>query len=193
MSTFYLDQTRKSPIPKMEKEEEVPEPGLDRSILKSQNPLMITTPRNGLALAVAGALAIGIPAGYVLAGTASAAPAQDHAAPAHHPASHDHAGMQHNDGKASATQAFREASARMHAGMGDSYTGDVDLDFARGMVPHHRGAVDMARIELQHGTDPSMRELARKVVATQEQEIELMQEWIARHEVKTGSGRTERP
>ena len=43
--------------------------------------------------------------------------------------------------------------ARMHAGMHVAPSGDPDRDFARMMVPHHQGAIDMARLELQFGKD----------------------------------------
>jgi uncharacterized protein (DUF305 family) len=43
------------------------------------------------------------------------------------------------------------------------------------MIPHHQGAVDMALLELQHGTDPALKRLAQEIVVTQRQEIEVMQ------------------
>ena len=58
-----------------------------------------------------------------------------------------------------------------------------DMAFARGMLPHHVGAVDMAKIELEYGTDEEMRELAQHIIDTQQTEIELMQNWIAALEV----------
>lgn len=53
-------------------------------------------------------------------------------------------------------------------------TGDPDHDFAAMMIPHHRGAVDMAKVELIYGKDPVLRRLAQEIVVTQEQEIVVM-------------------
>jgi len=53
-------------------------------------------------------------------------------------------------------------------------TGDPDHDFAAMMIPHHQGAVDMAKAELLYGKDPVLRRLAQEIIVTQEQEIEVM-------------------
>lgn len=55
------------------------------------------------------------------------------------------------------------------------YSGDVDVDFLAMMVPHHQGAVDMARLVLLHGRDPATRVLAEEIIATQTIEIQSMQ------------------
>lgn len=60
-------------------------------------------------------------------------------------------------------------------------TGDVDYDFMRGMIPHHQGAIDMARIMLEQGGDAQMLELAREILAAQEAEITQMQTWLQEH------------
>lgn len=77
-----------------------------------------------------------------------------------------------------AQQAFAEANARMHEGMA-SIPADADEAFMRGMLAHHRGAVEMAEIQLQHGKDPKARELAQAIISAQQTEIEQMERWLA--------------
>lgn len=55
-------------------------------------------------------------------------------------------------------------------------TGDVDRDFVAMMVPHHQGAVDMAKDELKYGHNEQLRRLAQEIVATQRKEITVMQD-----------------
>ena len=80
-----------------------------------------------------------------------------------------------------ASMAFMEANTRMHAAMAVEYTGNPDVDFVRGMIPHHQGAVEMAQIVLEHGSDPEVRKLAEAVIAAQEAEIKWMQDWLAQN------------
>jgi uncharacterized protein (DUF305 family) len=77
------------------------------------------------------------------------------------------------------TQAFMAASDAMHTSMAIEYSGNADVDFIRGMIPHHQGAVDAARIVLEHGSDPDVRKFAESVIAAQEAEIAWMTEWLA--------------
>jgi len=71
---------------------------------------------------------------------------------------------------------------KMHADMGSvGPSGNDDADFVKLMLPHHQAAIDMAKTELLHGTDPQMRRLAQEIVADQQSEIELMQLWLKQH------------
>ena len=79
------------------------------------------------------------------------------------------------------TDEFRQANDKMHMDMGVTLTGDADRDFAQSMIPHHQGAIDMARIALEHGKDPELRKLAEAVVSAQESEIAQLKDWLARH------------
>ena len=69
-----------------------------------------------------------------------------------------------------------EAMTSMDRGMKNApMTGDPDHDFAAMMIPHHQGAIDMAKVELLYGRDPALRRLAQEIIVTQGQEIAVMQ------------------
>lgn len=60
-------------------------------------------------------------------------------------------------------------------------SGNADKDFAMMMIPHHQGAIDMAKVELQHGKDPKLRAMAEMIVKAQEKEIAELKAWQAAH------------
>ena len=59
--------------------------------------------------------------------------------------------------------------------------GDIDKNFVNMMIPHHQGAIDMAKVELQYGKDPQLLEMARKIIEAQDKEIIEMKGWQAAH------------
>ena len=74
--------------------------------------------------------------------------------------------------------AFHGINAKMHGAMDIAFTGNADVDFVKGMIPHHAGAVDMAKTVLAFGKDPEVRKLAEEIIKAQESEIALMQGWL---------------
>jgi uncharacterized protein (DUF305 family) len=80
-----------------------------------------------------------------------------------------------------AIAAYLAASERMHHDMAIEFTGDPDIDFARGMIAHHQGAIDMARALLEYGEDPEIRALAEGIIGAQEKEIAFLRSWLEQH------------
>ncbi|MBZ4023338.1 hypothetical protein CKO11_12805 [Rhodobacter sp. TJ_12] len=82
---------------------------------------------------------------------------------------------------APSTPAFEAARARMQTGMSTPYTGDADLDFVRAMVPHHQGAMEMARIVLENGADPALRQRAKAMLERDQAELDWLEGWLVKH------------
>lgn len=81
-------------------------------------------------------------------------------------------------------QAFADVNDRMHAAMAE-IPPDADEAFMRGMLAHHRGAVEMAEVELQHGKDAQARDLAQRIIAAQQAEIDEMEAWLKQRDIAT--------
>lgn len=89
----------------------------------------------------------------------------------------DHMNMTH-----SPDDVYAPAMTKMHKDMGSvKPTGNVDVDFVQGMIPHHQGAIDMAKIELEKGSDPEIQKLAKDIIKAQEVEIKQMNAWLKKH------------
>lgn len=77
--------------------------------------------------------------------------------------------------------AFAGINQKMHQSMDITFTGNADVDFIQGMIPHHEGAIDMAKTVLAFGKDPEVKKLAGEIIKAQESEIALMQEWLKKN------------
>lgn len=98
-----------------------------------------------------------------------------------------HADMDKNGmaigGMDQAHQDMMQGMAEMNANMDEGMMAkDIDVAFVCGMIPHHQGAIDMARAELTHGDDPWAKEMAQKVIDAQTQEIADMLDWLKKQE-----------
>jgi uncharacterized protein (DUF305 family) len=95
----------------------------------------------------------------------------------------------HRSGSDSASEpAWSELTSsveKMHSAMASvGPCGDSDVEFVRLMLPHHQGAIDMAKTQLLRGKSPEMRRLAQEIITDQHSEIDLMRLWLKKH----GSG-----
>jgi uncharacterized protein (DUF305 family) len=92
-----------------------------------------------------------------------------------------------HDARAAADPAYPQFKKEMDEGMrrmmqdmhAPGYTGNPDVDFLAMMIPHHEGAIEMARLALVHGRDPATRRLAEEMIASQVVEIEGMKRRLA--------------
>jgi len=91
------------------------------------------------------------------------------------------AGMQPKGDTGPSSQAFYAANMKMHSAMDITFTGKADVDFVKGMIPHHAGAIDMAKVEIAFGKDPELKKLAEAIIKAQETEIAQMQEWLKKN------------
>ena len=89
--------------------------------------------------------------------------------------------MMPTDGDSESTKAYKQADMDMMHGMAVEYTGNPDVDFRLKMIPHHQGAIDMAKVALQYATDPSTKAMAEAIIAAQEKEIAEMQAWLEKN------------
>ena len=90
--------------------------------------------------------------------------------------------MQQNMPQDPASRAYMESMRKMNQGMmGKPLSGDADRDFATMMMSHHQGAIDMARVELEHGKDPEIKAMAQKVIGDRSREVNELQDWLNRH------------
>lgn len=87
-------------------------------------------------------------------------------------------GMQPKGDVGPSSLAFGGIAARMHRDMAITYTGNADVDFVKGMIPHHQAAVDMAKTVLAFGKSSDVKKVAEDVIKAQEAEIAWMKDWL---------------
>ncbi|WP_229411137.1 MULTISPECIES: DUF305 domain-containing protein [unclassified Massilia] len=94
------------------------------------------------------------------------------------------AGMQH-DMKSTAS----DSSMKMHMTMQENQkkmndmqmSGDIDRDFAMMMRAHHQAGIDMAKVEAESGKNPEMVKEAKKIIASQQKDIQKFDSWLQKH------------
>ncbi len=83
-------------------------------------------------------------------------------------------------GRTAADRALMKVADDMHVSMDVPLMGPPDADFLRTMIPHHQGAIDMARVVIKYGKDPEVRDLAERIARTQGWEVGLMRRTLDR-------------
>lgn len=75
------------------------------------------------------------------------------------------------------TASMKEMNAgKLNALSGDAY----NLEFVNQMIPHHEGALAMAKQAIAKGEHPELKTLANQIIKEQESEIKMMQDWKAK-------------
>ncbi|WP_342029054.1 CopM family metallochaperone [Bosea lupini] len=92
--------------------------------------------------------------------------------------------MMPSPGDAASTKDFKSADMKMMQDMAVPYTGNADIDFRAKMIPHHQGAIDMAKVALAHAKDETTKALAVQIIKDQEREIAEMREWLSKNPPK---------
>jgi hypothetical protein len=85
------------------------------------------------------------------------------------------------------------AMDRMMKNMAVKPTGDIDADFVNMMEPHHRGAIEMAVLELRYGRNEQLRRIAQEIIVDQQQEILAMRMALGRPLPSTSPAPTSGP
>ena len=86
-------------------------------------------------------------------------------------------------GISEASKAYMDAMKKMDAPMMEALRSpDPDVAFVAGMIPHHQGAIDMARAVLAYGKDEKVKDWAEQIIKAQEAEIAEMQAWLKEHQ-----------
>jgi uncharacterized protein (DUF305 family) len=99
------------------------------------------------------------------------------------------AGAQMDSRTMSFMHSMAESMNSMDNGMKSApMNGNIDHDFVTMMMPHHQGAIDMAKAELIYGKDPVTRRLAVEIIVDQQSEIQAMQLWLSKQTAASSRG-----
>jgi uncharacterized protein (DUF305 family) len=79
---------------------------------------------------------------------------------------------------------FQKAMNKMHKDMMMKSSGNIDIDFLKGMIPHHQGAIDMSKELIKKTNDPEVKAFAQKIIKDQQAEIKQMQDFLKKREKK---------
>ena len=80
------------------------------------------------------------------------------------------------------TKAFEAADMNMMKSMGAApYTGNPDVDFRTHMIPHHEGAIAMAKVALKYANNDETKRMAQKIIDDQQKEVAEMQAWLKKN------------
>ena len=92
--------------------------------------------------------------------------------------------MHHDAHKNYGNMPFQKAMDKMHKDMMIKPSGNIDIDFLKGMIPHHQGAIDMSEELIKKTKDPELKAFAQKIIEAQKAEIKQMQEWLKKKDKK---------
>jgi len=86
--------------------------------------------------------------------------------------------MHHGGHQNHGNMPFQKAMDKMHKDMMVKSSGNIDIDFLKGMIPHHQGAIDMSEELIKKTKDPELKAFAQKIIKDQKAEIKQMQEML---------------
>lgn len=92
--------------------------------------------------------------------------------------------MHHDSHKNHGPMPFQKAMDKMHKDMMIKPSGNIDIDFLKGMIPHHQGAIDVSEELIKKTKDPELKAFAEKIIKDQKAEIKMMQDWLKKREKK---------
>jgi uncharacterized protein (DUF305 family) len=79
---------------------------------------------------------------------------------------------------------FQKAMDKMHKDMMIKPSGNIDVDFLKGMIPHHQGAIEMSEELIKKSKDKELKAFAQKIIDAQKVEVKLMQDLLKKIDKK---------